>query len=426
MMAPPDPQFNASSETRPVTGTPHKLLRLTVCTVVILAGLATAVWLVRTKPRVNRQPPVSLAPLVRTVTLQTTAHQLRVPATGTIVPARQIVIKVPVAGEIVKVSPEFTEGGVLAAGDEMLQIDRTDYELLVRQKQRAVSEAEYAAKLEEGRQEVARREWQLLYGDTVPLGPESDLALRRPHLEKIRLDLESARAELEQARLNLSRTLVLSPFNALVLRKYVALGSQVSAQEKLAELVDTDNYWAQVTLPADQLKWLQIPRRAGDQGSPALVTYREGNVRQGRVLRLLADLSSEGRMARLLIAIADPLHRQGPPPRKPPLLLGEYVRVEIAGAVLPDVIRLPRTALRNDREVWLLSPENRLDIRPVTTVWRDADTVLVKDGLQPGEQLIVSELATPVAGMALRQELPSTAAGSAPASPATAEEQQQP
>jgi len=43
-----------------------------------------------------------------------------------------------------------------------------------------------------------------------------------------------------------------------------------------------------------------------------------------------------------------------------------------------------------------------LNIRPVQILWRDADSVLIRDGIVPGAQLIVSDLATPVAGMAIQ------------------------
>jgi hypothetical protein len=190
--------------------------------------------------------------------------------------------------------------------------------------------------------------------------------------------------------------------------------------------VDTDVYWAQLSLPAERLQWLTIPQEAGDPGSPALVNYRDGKVRRGRVLRLLADLTAEGRMARLLVAIPDPLDRQGPAPRQPPLLLGEYIRVIIEGETLPSVFRLPRKALHNDREVWLLDDDNRLEIRPVATVWRDEETVVIREGLQSGERLIVSELATPVSGMLLRPEITSEAAGTAPAGQAEISPDQRP
>jgi RND family efflux transporter MFP subunit len=292
----------------------------------------------------------------------------------------------------------------LQKNSPVLRIDPKDYELALQQKQRSLSDAEYAYKLELGRQDVARREWNLLYGENKTGQVESELALRKPHLEKAQIDVEAARAELEQAKINLARTRLTAPFNALVLNKYVDLGSQVSLQEKLADLVGTDAYWVQVSVPVEHLKWLKIPRDYAEEGAQATIYYRESNVRQGRVIRLLADLSKEGRMARLLVEVKDPLDLLAKNGRRPPLLIGEYVRVVLEGADLPDVYRIPRFALRNDNQVWLLDKEKKLAIRPVETLWRDEEYVFVRDGLQPDDLLIISALAAPVDRMELRTE----------------------
>jgi RND family efflux transporter MFP subunit len=383
---------------------PKPIVRIILSIFLIAAGIAGARYLIHTKPKVNRRPPVKMAPLVKTVPLKLETYRVNVPAMGLVVPAQEVVLKVPVAGEIIDMSPEFTTGGLLQENALILQIDPEDYELALQQKQRSLSDAEYAYKLELGRQDVARREWDLLYGGKNIDPVESELALRKPHLEKAQIDVEGARAELEQAKINLARTRITSPFNALVLNKYVDQGSQVSLQEKLADLVGTDAYWVQVSVPVEHLKWLKIPRDSSEEGAPVSIYYREGSVRRGKVIRLLADLSKEGRMARLLVETKDPLDLLVKNGRRPPLLIGEYVRVSIEGAPLPDVYRIPRFALHNDNQVWLLDSEEKLSIRQVETLWRDEEYVFVRDGLQPESLLITSALAAPVDGMQLRVE----------------------
>jgi RND family efflux transporter MFP subunit len=309
-----------------------------------------------------------------------------------------------VGGEIIDLNPEFIPGGLLQEKTQMLQIDPKDYQLALQQKQRGLSDAEYAYKLELGRQDVARREWNLLYGENIGGQVESELALRKPHLEKAQADIEAAKAEIELAKINLARTTVTSPFNALVLNKYVDLGSQVSPQEKLADLVGTDEYWVQVSVPVEHLKWLKIPNDKNDEGAQTTILYRESSRRQGKIIRLLADLSKEGRMARLLVEIEDPLDLQVKDSRRPPLLIGEYVRVLIDGADLHDVYRIPRFALRNDNQVWFVDKDKKLVIKPVNTLWREEEYVYVRDGLQPDDLLIISPLAAPIDGMDLRIE----------------------
>lgn len=382
------------------------ILRLVISLLLIAAGIVGARFLIATKPRVNRRPPAKMAPLVQTVAMQAEDYTFSMPAMGTVIPARKITLKVPVSGEVIYLHPEFTEGGMFAKDEKILQIDPKDYELAVQQKQKALADAEYAFKLEQGQQDVARREWALLYGDQAIGEGESDLALRKPHLEKVKVEIEAAKAELEQAEVNLERTTLRAPFNALVLNSYVDFGSQVSSQEKLADMVGTDAYWVQVSIPVERLKWIRVPNSDKEAGSAVKVFYRGDNLKTGRVVRLLPDLSKEGRMARLLIEVDDPLGLHEKEQKQSMLLLGEYVRVAIAGEDLRNIFRIPRTALHNDREVWVVDGEGKLAIRPVKTIWRDEETVVVRDGFSSGDLLVVSDIAAPVEGMSLRVAQP--------------------
>jgi RND family efflux transporter MFP subunit len=382
------------------------ILRIVISLVLILAGIGGARFLIATKPKVNKRPPSKMEPLVRTISLQPQNYTLNVPAMGTVIPAREISLEAQVAGEVIYMHPEFTEGGMLLRGSKILEINRKDYELAVQQKKRALSDAEYTLKLELGHQEVARKEWDLLYGDQKIDEVESELDLRKPHMEKVEVEIAAANAELEQANVNLNRTTLTAPFNVLVLSRHINLGSQVTPQEKLADLVGTETYWVQVSLPVEKLRWIKVPNGQSDSGSPARIIYRKDYVLEGRVARLLPDLSKEGRMARLLLEVDDPLGLQEQDKKRPMLLIGEYVRVLIEGEELGNVYLIPRPALRNGNEVWLVDDESRLAIHNVKTIWRDEEVVVVQDGFKPGERLVVSGLAVPVAGMAVRIEKP--------------------
>ena len=204
--------------------------------------------------------------------------------------------------------------------------------------------------------------------------------------------------------LDLERTHITLPFNAMVRSKSVDRGSQVTPQEPLAELVGTDAYRVQASLPVDRLKWIDVPVQAGDPGSKARIIYGRGNECSGKVIRLLGDLAAEGRMARILLEVADPLGLNSSNQNRTPLLIGEYVRVKILGRKLDNVFQIPRTALKDNSSIWIVGENQTLEIRKVNPVWRDADVVLLKDGLKPGEQLIVSDLPAPVEGMTVRVE----------------------
>jgi RND family efflux transporter MFP subunit len=365
-------------------------------------GVGTAAYLKNSAPQTQKRPPVKLSPTVQVEIVQPSEYQIVVKAMGTVIPDREVVLKSRVSGEVVDIDPEFTEGGFLRKDMKLLQIDPLDYELALERQQSAVADAEYALKLELGHQAVAKREWELLSGTQPVQDMEKELALRKPHLDKARAELAAAQAELETAMLNLDRTRIMAPFNAMVRSKSVDLGSQVTPQESLAELVGTDAYRIQTSIPMDHLGWIQIPGHADGSGSKARIIYTQGHECTGTVTRLMSDLSTEGRMARVLVEVMDPLGLKDVDRDRVPLLIGEYVRVEIQGRKLDRVFQIPRTALRDNSSVWIATENQTLEIRKVRPVWRDADIVLLQDGLNPQERLIVSDLPAVVEGMSVR------------------------
>ncbi len=385
---------------------PRRIFKGFLCVVILCAGMAVASYIKNNAPKAKKRPPKKAAPLVRTLAVFPSTHRAAVHGMGTVIPARQVFLKARVSGAILSIHPEFREGGFLEKGEAVVQIDPEDYRLIVKQMESQVVAKEYELKLELGRKEVAEREWALLKDGKPVKSFDGELALRKPHLKKAKADLVAARARLKQARLDLSRTAVLAPFNSVIRRKNVDIGSQVSTQEQLAELVGADVYWIQVPLPVDRLRWITIPKKTGDLGSDARIFFRNGSKsgyeRTGKVVMALADVEEEGRMARLLVSVKDPLALKTPDVSKPPLLIGEYVQVKIEGHALEGVFRIPRAALRENREIWIAGNDGKIHIRKVSIVWRDMGHIFLDKGLNPGERLIVSDLAAAVEGMAIR------------------------
>jgi RND family efflux transporter MFP subunit len=380
----------------------RRLLRILVALTIIGVSLAGAAYLKNTAPKTQKRPPTKWVPVVQVQSITPTLYQVTVSAMGTVIPARQIVLKSRVAGEVIHIHPEFSEGGILKKGDRIIQLDEADYRLAMAQEKSRLIESEFELRLEQGRQDVARQEWKLLIGDRKTTEIESDLALRKPHLDKVKADVSATQAQLEKATLDLKRTRIKAPFNAIVHSKSVDVGSQVTPQEPLAELVGIDEFWIQASIPIDRLDWLQIPRQSGQIGSAAKIHYAGGHVLQGQVLRLMGNLATEGRMARILIAVKDPLRLKEKSTSAPPLLIDDYVRVEIEGSLLDDVFAIPRTALRDQDTIWLVDDNMALDIRQVFPIWRDANTVVIKDSLKAEDRLVVSDLPAPVQGMEVR------------------------
>ncbi|UCG14317.1 MAG: efflux RND transporter periplasmic adaptor subunit [Deltaproteobacteria bacterium] len=378
----------------------RRLLNLLLSLLLLAAGLVGATYISRKAPKARKRPPAQVIPVVEVQVVQPEDHRVTVPAMGTVVPAREVVLRSQVSGKVVSVHPEFIGGGYITGDAEVLRIDPVDYQLAVTLAEAKVKDAESRLELAEEEAAAATEEWRLLYADEPSTNEEPPaLVAKEPQLAAAQARLKADHAELKQAELNLKRTSVRVPFNAIVRTKNVEIGSLVTPQDRLAELVGVDEYWIRISVPVDYLRWVSVPDRTGKKGAKVRVIHRSGYERSGEVIKLLGDLETEGRMARIVAAVKDPLDLKVRGQTTRPLLIGDYVRVEIEGSPLKRVFRIPRVALRDNDTIWVVGNDSTLEIRPVRTIWKDRQTVFLKQGLKPGDRLIVSDLAAPVAGM---------------------------
>ena len=382
----------------------NRLLNLLLSFLVIVIGLVVATYITHKAPKAQKRAPVKAIPVVEVQVAQPGDHRIMVPAMGTVVPAREVVLRAQVSGKVLSLHPEFIEGGYIQENAEILQIDPVDYQLTVTLAEAKVKDAESGLELAEEEANAAKEEWLLLYDDANTNDKPPPLVAKEPQLAAAQARLKAEQAELKKAELDLKRTSVRAPFNGIVRTKSVEVGSLVTPQDPLAELVGVDEYWIQVSMPVDYLKWISVPNQKGKRGSQVRVVHQSGYERTGEVIKLLGDLETEGRMARILAATKDPLGLKNSGQTTRPLLIGEYVRVEIEGSPLSRVFRIPRVALRDNDTIWVVGDDSTLDIRPVTTIWRDTQTVFLDQGLNPGDKVIVSDLAAPVEGMKIQME----------------------
>ncbi len=373
---------------------------------VLIIAAVTSIWLINTAPEAKPRPPQPMATLVETVPVVFESRNALIQAMGTVMPALEVSLKPQVNGEVVKVSSNLLPGGVFQAGDMVLKIDPTDYELVVRQLKSDLDRAASELEMEQGNQMIARDELELLE-ETISES-DMDLALRKPQLKSVEAALAFSRAKLEKAELDLSRTTITSPFNAVVKSREMNVGARVNESTTLATLVGTDEYWIEALVPTHMLKWIRIPEIHGDKGALVRIydqaAWGDKIVREGRVIRLAADLEEQGRMARLLVSVPDPISLKPETSKKPPLLIGSYVRLEIEGVTLASVAAIGRNLIRNGDQVWIMDAEDKLDIRTVTIAFQSRDQVMVSKGLEKGERLITSRLAAPVQRMSLRMK----------------------
>lgn len=379
--------------------------------VLLVAAVITAFLLLSQSdtPEVIRATP---GEQVTVVEAQRALQVPRINAQGTVIPARQVTIRPQVSGRVIERHSGLVNGGAIQAGEVLFRVDPRDYEIALEEARTAVEVARAELSMEEGRQVVAKEEWERFgtAGEDPP-----PLALREPQLRQAELEISRAQQRVQRATLELDRTRIRADFTGLVLNASVEVGEIVSPSLNAATLVALDEFWVQASVPLEAVGLLAIPGRDGDVGSKAIIRHQSGESfveHRGEVIRLLGDLDPAGRMARVLIRVEDPFSLSDqeqadarpdrPALRRQPLMLGSYVSVELEGAEQRFVIEVPRQAIHEGRYVYIANRNDRLERREVQFAWRNRDTVAINTGISPGERVILSGMPAPVEGMPLR------------------------
>ena len=361
---------------------------------VVVAGL---LWIIKPEAEKQKQRPASMA--VDVLPVEQGDYPVIVQAMGEVIAFREVQLSAQVGGEIVDTSEFFAPGGLVKAGEPLLQIDKRDYEFELSRQQAVYQQAEGKYEIELGQQKNARRDLELLYKNNPLKTQDKYLVLRGPQLKQAEAELQRARAELEKAQLDLERTQVRAPFNALIVERQVNLGTKVSPQQSLATLVNTDKYWIKISVPVDKLPWLEV----GENGTQARVIMSNGRgEREGYLSRVVGRLEDSSRLAPLIININDPLLLQTEnADSKKPMLLGDYVSVKLSGRLLNNVFRVPHHYVRNGDIVWI-ARDQRMVFVPITILHKDREFVYFNAELQQDEQIITSNIATPIDGMSIQ------------------------
>lgn len=384
----------------------HQLL--VALAIAVLGGLAT-IMLVRFPLHAGQQAEEAvIPPAVHVLPATSTRLRMDVRSQGRVRAQTEIDLVSGVSGNIIKISPAFVSGGVFKKGDLLLAVDPAEYDLRVAQAQARVMEAQYQLTREEAEAEQARDEWrQLGRGEPNPLN------LRIPQLREKKAKLAAEQEELKNARLLRQRTDIRAPFNGRVRSKEAGLGQYISSGAVLGRIYSTD--LAEIRLPVGtwELAFIDMAGLLGQARDAkkipvALTAYYHGERQtwRGHIVRSEDVIDEETGMTMLVAQVNDPFglstgERQSSRSESEQVKLpvGLFVEARIEGRWFDDLIVLPASALFTDSQVVVVDRDNRLRLRTVDIFRRKNDQVIIKAGLNAGENVLISGLHHPVEGM---------------------------
>jgi RND family efflux transporter MFP subunit len=306
--------------------------------------------------------------------LTVTDYPVVVTTNGIVQPHNEVILSAQVSGQIQHIHPGFEVGAYFAAGDVLIELDATDYHNAV-----AVAQAQQlsATSALELATQTEQRIRQLYHTNNVS---ESELNEAAAQLKQATAQLDAARAAEKRAESDLERTQIRAPFAGRLRQKAVGLGQLVGPGTSLGVAFAID--FAEVRLPiaARELPFLELPEHVGDPAVDVVlydsVNSSSGQRWLGKIVRTEGTLDANSLELFVIARVDDPF---GLHSGQAPLRIGQPVTGQITGKVLEQVVAIPRSAVRQLDQVYLVDPQ-QLTVRAksIDTLWSDQQHVIVR------------------------------------------------
>lgn len=351
---------------------------------ILLLFIVGAGLLMKTKETPEQKPEEMPIPIVDVIRVEQQTVSLNLPSYGVVTPKYKTQLVTEVQGRMLTISPQFVAGGIVKKGDQLAQIEPSDYEADLMQAEATLAQATAALNEEIARGEVAKIEFK---GYDKGLPPE--LGLRIPQLKKEQANVKYAQAALARAQRNLERTVIRAPFDGIIKARNVDLGQYVTLGTNLGELYDTRIAEIRLPISNDDLAYLESVDNPDTQVTLSASLAGKENTWIGNIIRSEGVIDADNRMVYLVAEIKDPYLREHKTQGSLPLKYGSFVNAVIKGRTVDGIVKLPRHVVRNEH-VALINNNNIVEMRHVNVVRSDLENVFIKDSLKTGERVAIT------------------------------------
>jgi membrane fusion protein (multidrug efflux system) len=291
----------------------------------------------------------------------------------------------------------FKEGDLVKKDQVLYQIEPEEFQANLEaanaQLARAKADLEAArARLAKTQQDVARYR-PLAAARAVPQ-QDLDTALAAEQVARAEVDqaaaaIESARAAITRAQLDLGYTTIRSPLDGLIGRTKVDVGNLVGKGEPtlLNTVSSVDPIRVNFAIPeADYLRLVsRDPERARRPSRPIELILGDSSTFPHKGKVVFADRAVDVKTGTLSV-IAEFPNPEGM------LRPGQFGRVRVTAELAENAILVPQRAIQEiqgAKTVLVVGADDVVALRTITPAETVGDLLIVRDGVKPGERVIV-------------------------------------
>jgi len=291
--------------------------------------------------------------------------------------AREVVTVQPqVSGKITEL--HFADGADLKKGAELFTIDPRPFEAQLNAAQANLAQSKAA--LDFAKIQFARVQ-DLVESRAIA---RQDYDTRKNAVDVGEAQVKQNEAALESARLNLEYTSIRSPIDGRAGRRLVDIGNVVTANmTTLLTIERMDPIYADFTVTESDFSEVQR-NKAARKLRVEVRLPEETKPEIGELTFLDNSVQSSTGTVMLRATVPNPARHLWP---------GQFVNVRLVLAMLPNAVLIPSAAPQDSAKgpfVYVVKQDATAELRPVKLGQRQGDLVVVQQGLQPGERVVLN------------------------------------
>ncbi|MGB1239748.1 MAG: efflux RND transporter periplasmic adaptor subunit, partial [Pseudomonadales bacterium] len=356
-------------------------------------ALLAGAWVVQSEKPQNKRRGPTVKPALNVEVQQITPQdlQLTLQSYGLVSAKTRSPLTVQVSGEITEIAPAFEPGAFFKKGDLLLTLDKRDYQSAVNSAKASLTQAQQELRIEQAQVKQAQADWKRL-GNR---GKAPDLVSRKPQELIAKAKVSAAYANFNQAVTNLQRSKLSAPFDGRVISRDVNTGQFVNANTQVGEIFATETVEVRLPLQNSDLGFISLPNDRVNQTPAALPKVRftsdlaSAQQWHGALTKTEATIDESTQQLYVIARIDNPFHSEEPGLG---LKIGQYIKAEIQGKQLEDVIAIPIATLYQGAFVYLVR-DGVLHKTDVAIRWKNDKLALIGRGLNPGDLLVTTTLA---------------------------------
>lgn len=313
------------------------------------------------------------------VATRATKGDIRVYVTGlgAVTPIYTVTVNSRVTGQLMQV--QFKEGQIVHQGDLLVEIDPRPYEVQLEQAEGQLIHDQ--ALLKDANLDLDRYK-TLIKQDAIPQQTlDAQVALVTQYEGTIKTD----QSQIDSAKLNLIYCHITSPITGLVGLRLVDPGNIVQGTGTAALVVITqlDPISVIFTIAEDQLPPIIAKMHAGEQLTvEAWDRELKNKLAEGKLETIDNQIDPTTGTLKLRAVFANEAGKLYP---------SQFVNARLLVEQKQHVTLLANSAIQRNSQgpyVWLVNPDQTVNVRPVTVGTTEGDESQIASGLQPGDAVV--------------------------------------